>query len=103
MAQDEGSAQLQQAMWEYTGKSVLWLTLLISGFAVAWWWWSDLPTKEQLVECQQMTQKARSERENSVYEISRLQRENERLNRQLQEAQAAGAAAPSGAAPAAPA
>ncbi|MEA2624031.1 MAG: hypothetical protein QOD06_76 [Candidatus Binatota bacterium] len=111
MAKEEtaaGQQELQEAVWQYTGWGVLLALVLASGTVIGYLLWGDAPNlRTQLQEASQKIQAVRSERENLNYEISRLKRANEKLQRDLDAAKTAsppadgGAAAATGGAPAA--
>lgn len=95
-----GQQELKEAIWKYTGQTVLLLAVFLAGTAAGWLIWGDaLKVRAELADCKANVHSVRAERENANYEISRLKRENERLTRDLGTAKAAGAAEPTAATP----
>jgi hypothetical protein len=97
-APDAVAEELKAAIWQYTGWAVLLTSVFACGWALGYLMWGDAPNlRAQVQEQSQQIQAVRSERENLNYEISRLQRASERLQRELDTAKTA-AAPPAGAA-----
>lgn len=84
--------QIKEAIWKYSGWTTLIALTFLGGVAIGYVLWGDaIPLRSQVIELTQKVSGVRTERENLLAQVGRLQRENEALSRENQQLKAAAA------------
>ncbi len=90
-------SDIKNAIWQWTGWTVMVLLTFLAGVAIAYLLWGDAPSlRRQVIDLTQKVAAARTEREDMQATANRFQRESEKLQQQLdalKQATAAGQAA----------
>jgi uncharacterized protein YpmS len=84
--QDSPESQIKEAIWKWSGWTIMVLLTFLAGVAVAYLTWGDAPSlRGQVKDLTQKVAGARTEREDMQAVVNRVQRENEKLQEQIAE------------------
>ena len=69
---DDAADQIKNAVWQWTGWTIMILLTFLAGVAIAWLFWGDAPKlKAQLADQYNQLLAARKEREEISYKLTR--------------------------------
>ncbi len=74
---------VKEALWQYTGWTILLVLTFLAGVAVAWLMWGDAPgLRKQVEDLTKSVAAARVEREDAQVKLGRAERATEKLQAQ---------------------
>ncbi len=80
---------IKEALWQYSGWTILLVLTFLAGVAVAWLMWGDAPAvRKQVEDLTKSVAAARVEREDAQVKQGQLQRANEKLQAQYDQLKA---------------
>jgi hypothetical protein len=85
--------RIKEAIWQWSGWTIMILLTFLAGVAVAWLIWGDAPRlRQQVADLTKSVSAARVEREDAQVKQGALQHANEKLQAQIDQLKAGGAA-----------